>query len=379
MNIKKPVCFFYQRSFSGYNKELFERLSATSDFDIKFYFDKNPSNITANLDFTVSDSIVIYSGVNRSKIPFEVYCSKAFLKDVVRVRPMLVISEDGGNIINNFILVVLKKICNFKLILWGLGSIRNREQSLPRKLIQRVVEFCWRQANFVFAYSSFGVKTYVSGGVASNKVLNITNALAGSTADWKLLIENRTKRNNQEKLNLIFVGQLIYSKRVDLLIDALMLLADESTELSRRLKLIIVGDGRCRESLERLAMNVEAIDIEFRGSLFGDELDRALAASHIGVLPGEGGLAINTFLSRGLPVLAGNHAGDGTELDLIADGFNGLFFEDGNATSLAQCIANADAQYLGLSANVKASVESLPTTTKQAELMNKVITRMRES
>jgi glycosyltransferase involved in cell wall biosynthesis len=373
------VCFFYQRSFSGYNKELFERLSATSEFDIRFYFDKNPSNISANFDFIVSDSLVIYSGVNRSKIPFEVYCSKTFLIDIVKVRPAVVISEDGGNIINNLILVVLKKICNFKFILWGLGSIRNRKQSLPRKLIQRVVEFCWRQADFVFAYSSFGVKTYVSGRVAPNKVLNITNALAGSTADWKLLIENRTKGNNHEKLNLIFVGQLIYSKRVDLLIDALMLLACESAELSRSLKLTVVGDGPCRESLERLAINVGAIDIEFLGSLFGDELDRALAASHIGVLPGEGGLAINTFLSRGLPVIAGNHAGDGTELDLIAEGFNGLFFEDGNATSLAQCIANADAQYLGLSANVKASVESLPTTTKQAELMNKVITRMRES
>ena len=49
---------------------------------------------------------------------------------------------------------------------------------------------------------------------------------------------------------------------------------------------------------------------------------KTMAACHLGILPGRGGLAIQELLWYGLPVISG--VADGTERDLIRDGKNGF-------------------------------------------------------
>ena len=93
-------------------------------------------------------------------------------------------------------------------------------------------------------------------------------------------------------------------------------------------------------------------------------------------MPGEGGLAINTFLTRGLPVVLGKNAGDGTELDLIQDQINGLFFEDDNYVSLAKSILDSLNRFEDFSKNIKTNLYKLPTTSKQSKNMLEVMNRM---
>jgi glycosyltransferase involved in cell wall biosynthesis len=52
-----------------------------------------------------------------------------------------------------------------------------------------------------------------------------------------------------------------------------------------------------------------------------EEKARIFSQSHLGVMPGRGGLAIQELMGHGIPVVSG--IADGTERDLISDGRNG--------------------------------------------------------
>ena len=58
--------------------------------------------------------------------------------------------------------------------------------------------------------------------------------------------------------------------------------------------------------------------------------------STIYVLAGMGGLSINDAMTYGLPIICS--VCDSTEKDLVTDGINGLFFEEGNALDLSKKI-----------------------------------------
>ena len=56
-------------------------------------------------------------------------------------------------------------------------------------------------------------------------------------------------------------------------------------------------------------------------------------ASSVYVLAGMGGLSINEAMAYGKPVICSRC--DGTERDLVKDGENGLYFQEGNVGDLA--------------------------------------------
>jgi glycosyltransferase involved in cell wall biosynthesis len=373
---KKPICYFYQRSFSNYNLELFKKVQDYPNINIKYFFDKDPSSLSDELDCEVTKSLILFASKNLSQIRYEVYLSYKFIFRVIKHKPDIIVSEDGGNIINNLVLIFLRKFINFKLIFWGLGSIRNRRQSWIRRLAQYLIELTWKQSDHIFAYSNFGVNVYQSSGIEITKITNITNALPGSYSEWENFIESREKNLPKEPINLVFVGRLIKTKKVDLLLEALAFLDGSAKRAKSKFQLLIVGDGPASKELKRMSKKIKNINIKFFGSLYGAELDKVLSKCHIGLMPGEGGLAINTFLTRGLPVVLGKNAGDGTELDLIQDQINGLFFEDDNYISLANSILDSLNCFEDFSKNIKTNLYKLPTTSQQSKNMLKVMNRM---
>jgi glycosyltransferase involved in cell wall biosynthesis len=82
----------------------------------------------------------------------------------------------------------------------------------------------------------------------------------------------------------------------------------------QNLKLVVVGDGPQRESLELLAQKVYP-GTEFIGAKHGDELKAYFEKADLFVLPGTGGLAVQEAMSFGLPIIVAQ--GDGTQDDLV--------------------------------------------------------------
>jgi glycosyltransferase involved in cell wall biosynthesis len=79
-------------------------------------------------------------------------------------------------------------------------------------------------------------------------------------------------------------------------------------------RLVIVGDGPERESLEALAQELYP-SAEFVGAKHGAELKPYFTEADLFVLPGTGGLAVQEAMSYGLPVIVAQ--GDGTQDDLV--------------------------------------------------------------
>ena len=106
---------------------------------------------------------------------------------------------------------------------------------------------------------------------------------------------------------MLFVGRLQARKRLDSLLRA-------CAQIPSQPKLVIVGDGPERKSLEELAKEIYP-NTKFVGAKHGMELARYFMEADLFVLPGTGGLAIQEAMSYGLPVIVAQ--GDGTQDDLV--------------------------------------------------------------
>lgn len=127
---------------------------------------------------------------------------------------------------------------------------------------------------------------------------------------------------------VLFVGRLIKSKGVDILLEAMRACPGE--------RLTIVGDGPERRALEEAARGNP--NVSFAGMVDSVEVDRHLARAGIFVLPSlEEGLpnVVMEAMALGVPVVATKVGGIP---DLIAHGETGWLVEPGNAGALADGI-----------------------------------------
>ena len=79
-------------------------------------------------------------------------------------------------------------------------------------------------------------------------------------------------------------------------------------------RLLVVGDGPARSSLQALAEQVYP-QAEFLGAKHGADLEPYFTAADLFVLPGTGGLAVQQAMAHALPVIVAR--GDGTQDELV--------------------------------------------------------------
>ncbi len=133
---------------------------------------------------------------------------------------------------------------------------------------------------------------------------------------------------------ILHLGRLVKWKRVDMLIEAVSQLSSKHDTI----ELYIIGEGPEESFLKRLAeLKAPGGRIKFLGSIYDPEdLAREIISSAIYVLAGMGGLSINEAMAYGLPVICSRC--DGTEKDLVMDGVNGLYFQEGDAKDFAMVV-----------------------------------------
>ena len=129
---------------------------------------------------------------------------------------------------------------------------------------------------------------------------------------------------------IAFQGRLVTTKGVGILLEAARLLVEQNREF----KLLIIGDGPERASLERLSQEPPlAGRVRFAGRLLGEQLDSELARASAVVVPSLGGevfgLVVAENMLRGLPVVT-------SDLGAFAEviGQTGFTFRAGDAVAL---------------------------------------------
>jgi glycosyltransferase involved in cell wall biosynthesis len=130
---------------------------------------------------------------------------------------------------------------------------------------------------------------------------------------------------------ILYSGRLVPVKRVDLLIAAFQILADERPEWD----LVIAGDGPERDNLTAMVIPSLRDRVRFLGFINGpDSLAAIYGASDILVLPSDyepWGVVVTEAATR-LALVCSSKVGAAP--DLIEDHHNGLVFEAGSQTSL---------------------------------------------
>ena len=122
---------------------------------------------------------------------------------------------------------------------------------------------------------------------------------------------------DNSEIIITFIGRLIYAKGVQNLINIL-------SELKRRVKLLIVGDGSYRSELEKLAKEVNGRDIIFLGNKKVEEIPDILGITDIVVNPSYSeGLPTSVMeaCAAGKPVVATDVGGTN---EIIQDGKTGF-------------------------------------------------------
>jgi glycosyltransferase involved in cell wall biosynthesis len=191
---------------------------------------------------------------------------------------------------------------------WGLGSPPLGPPHFQRKWgagfrRQRRLSFI-RQFDAMIAYSQRGAEEYAALGFPREKIFVAHNSVSRAPTSVP-----DPKPEVVDRFNILFVGRLQARKRIDYLLKA-------CAQLESKPRLVIIGDGPERESVELLAQQIYP-NAEFIGAKYGGELKPYFTKADLFVLPGTGGLAVQEAMSYGLPIIVAR--GDGTQDDLVRE------------------------------------------------------------
>jgi glycosyltransferase involved in cell wall biosynthesis len=154
----------------------------------------------------------------------------------------------------------------------------------------------------IISYSQRGADEYAELGFPKDKIFVAHNSISPSPSHPL----SPRPSTFDPRPNILFVGRLQARKRIDSLLRA-------CAEI-KNMRLVIIGDGPERGSLESLAQEIHP-SAEFIGAKHGGELKAYFEEADLFVLPGTGGLAVQEAMSYGLPIIVAQ--GDGTQDDLV--------------------------------------------------------------
>jgi glycosyltransferase involved in cell wall biosynthesis len=141
---------------------------------------------------------------------------------------------------------------------------------------------------------------------------------------------------SRETANLVYIGQLVHRKGIDILLQAVAPIARRFPDM----RLSVIGMGPEYASISaKVRENGLANHVMFEGVKPSAHIHERLQQASVLILPSRWdgwGLVINEALAAGIPVIASDRCG---AADLIVSGMNGYVFRSESVDSLRSCIS----------------------------------------
>jgi glycosyltransferase involved in cell wall biosynthesis len=299
----------------------------------------------------------------KGKDLFTYFINPDILRVLKELKPDVVIIA-GWDLLSYQLACLYCKLKKIPYILWS-GSTRY-EPSWRRSLSWGLVWAMIKGASGYVAYGSRAQEYLQDFGALSDK---ITIALNSTRPDYYHLpsLSDKTTAALQKKLGLenkrviLFYGQLIERKGVDLLLDAFALLQSTHQDLG----LLIVGTGQEKPALLEQVQELGLSGVVFVDNPADEQMAKYFYLSEVLVLPSREevwGLVVNQALLCGLPVVVSDKVGAGP--DLVIPGKTGAIFALDDSLETVQRLASSVEEALAL-----AKRKQTPTlTAQQAEL-----------
>jgi len=256
-----------------------------------------------------------------------VHVTPGFLWHLLCFQPHAVISNEMG--FRSIIALAYGTLFRKPVWIWWGGTLHSERNIGPvRKALRKV--FALLPHRWV-TYGQAATEYLLHLGVRADRILQSQNAvdeerfLAAVAPAWDL----------PQKPVVLHVGQLIERKGVGLLLDAAATLQRQGCEFS----LLLVGNGRDKQELERRAQALDLKNVYFKPAQAPEKMPAVYRSGDLLVFPtleDVWGLVANEAILSGLPVLCSKYAGCAPEL-FIAE----AIFSPEDAASFLEKLAAA--------------------------------------
>ncbi len=248
---------------------------------------------------------------------------------LLRLRPDVILAEGGSNTPSNVGVFAYSMLFRRPVVWWTLGELRGSVYRGPMKRLFRwSVDIQEWLSSVYLGYSTVAIDYFRRMGRPLERCFRAVNCvdtdkvfldIAARGAQVAALRRDLGYTDNQ--FVVLFVGALTAGKKIERLLEAFA----ELNHKSDNVRLLIVGDGTHRSTLEEYAQRLGiAAHTRFTGNVV-EHVSDYFELGDVLVLPGLGGLVISEALAHSLPVIC-NRA-DGCEVDLVRDGKTGFRIE----------------------------------------------------
>ncbi|MFZ5940854.1 MAG: glycosyltransferase family 4 protein [Bacteroidota bacterium] len=318
-----------------YRLTFYEKLSkAREDYDLHVLYGYKK----------VDDGRPSYMGETRFKsqgfreykyriMPFDVVYNWGMFTEVKRIDPDIVIMQGIAGDLTNRRINAWAKRNKKKIIIWACAWEPGRAGGLLLRFKNALVRTFFSKASYFLTYSTTASR-YVERMKITPSIIEtcyngieIDDMVKESDQVYAKAAELRQKYSLDGHVTFLYVGGLIKEKKINFLVDIYASLKKEHPGI----KLIIIGDGPMRKELEDQMALLQDDSIHYLGRIV-DGVDPYFAAADCFVLPGIGGLALNQAMFWKKTCIVS--AADGTEDDLVIEGYSGYRFTDNDPGSL---------------------------------------------
>lgn len=346
-NRQKKKIFLYQTIIPHYRVPIWDRLNRILDGRLVVVYgedNKASSHFIGDLFPFPTYKVSNYWMANG-----RIWIQPFFKPFKIYGTPELVISSQTPRCLSLFPLIVCCNLLKIPIILRGHGGSKRRNvftSNCPADYIHR---WLIRQSDAYVCYTdnSRDLLTAVTDPVKLFVGRNTLDTDSLFSLRRKLELQGKEQIRKQLGLTesshyICFIGRLLKSKQVDLMLKALHMLQVSNSKIGA----IIIGDGPQRRYLEQLTYRLKLKDVYFTGFL--PQWERSapyIYACDVLVNPGYVGLSVNHALSFGLPVITQKNGPRGPfhspEVAFIKPGLTGFFAKYSDRYDLCRCIFQA--------------------------------------
>lgn len=367
-----------QRVIFHYRVGFFEKMGCEWDFCL-FHGDSVPGSKVINAKgpygFKTKKLFTIKKRAKNN--PQQIlYFNPGLVISLIRWNPDVIVMEGSNNVINNIFVFVYCLLFRKKFIWWGIGQVPGRKDSVFRKILTPFRKTIIRCSDAVLAYCNLSAE-YFKQITHNEKIKVLPNSLnnlvieeeiSNISLDGTSALRKRLGID-QDSVILLFVGAMEHNKRLEVLLDSTKSLQNKGHNID----LVLIGAGNAEKKYHDYAQQACVDNVHFLGKIIKD-VNQYFQMADIFVLPGRGGLAINQALINSLPVVC-NTPADGTEMDMITNGFNGYLIPDMDRDKLTERLDKiiSDNLYSKMGMNSKRVVDEKFNIKTMVDVMHSVI------
>lgn len=333
-----------------YRIPLYAALNETSGWELKVFcscemeFDRQ-WDFTDKFSFACKNSFSLSykrrvgggGGLNFLKEK-QVHLPFGLLFDLCRYRPDVVISTEFGA--RSLIAATYCFLLHKPFLIWSYSTPHvSRNISWKQRILRMILP---KMANAAIGMGSEAREDLKKYGISDDALFDAKNAVENSQFLSEHPREGRLDIRREFEISgfcYLYVGSLIHRKGVDYLLDGWEAF---SKEIGKDVSLVLVGDGKLRESLIRRAASMEFDNVKFLGFIPPEKLPEIYKACDIFVFPtleDVWGLVVNEAMASGLPVICSKYAGCAP--DLIVENQNGWIVDPIDRSTLVETFLKA--------------------------------------